>query len=156
MIKEAKILIVDSDLLSSIWISDYFTLDNLKMDYNLTNSSRDCFDFLDCLEDSEKPDLIILDVHLPDLDGFKTLERLKEHNDYGEIPVVMQSKVESFLDFELSQKLGAHLFLYKPLTLLSFKKITATLSQFFMTEENTKKYFLIDTQECSNCYKNKN
>ena len=35
-----------------------------------------------------KPDLILLDVYMPDIDGFEALSSLKNNNEYKDIPVV--------------------------------------------------------------------
>jgi signal transduction histidine kinase/CheY-like chemotaxis protein len=57
------------------------------------------------------PDLITLDVMMPEMDGWETLVRLKNNPKLANIPVVMSSIVE---DRHLAQTLGAADYLVKP------------------------------------------
>ncbi len=61
---------------------------------------------------SERPDLITLDIILPDLDGFEILQALKEDHSLKAIPVVILSIIE---DREEVFRLGAAGFLSKPI-----------------------------------------
>jgi putative two-component system response regulator len=40
------------------------------------------------IKEKEKPDLILLDVEMPDMDGFATIARLKEDSQLKHIPVI--------------------------------------------------------------------
>lgn len=55
----------------------------------------------------ELPDLIILDVMLPDEDGLKVLEKLKSNFVYSEIPVIIISAKTTELDRVKGLDLGA-------------------------------------------------
>ena len=75
------------------------------------------------LVESEKPDLILLDVLMPEMDGFETLEKLRV---YSKLPVVVFSAHISSRDQAL--QLGANDFLSKPFTPEQIeKKISAVL-----------------------------
>ena len=58
-----------------------------------------------------RPDIIVLDVMLPDVDGWELLTRLRQHPGMRTIPVVLCSVVR---EEELALALGATLFLSKP------------------------------------------
>jgi CheY-like chemotaxis protein len=64
---------------------------------------------------SELPDAIILDVRMPDLDGWQVCERLKNEPRTQAIPVIFLTAYSQKTDFEKSKKLKADLFLNKPL-----------------------------------------
>jgi CheY-like chemotaxis protein len=64
---------------------------------------------------SEAPDAIILDVRMPDLNGWQVCERLKKDPRTQAIPVIFLTAYSQKNEFERSQKLGADLFLTKPL-----------------------------------------
>jgi len=64
---------------------------------------------------SELPHAIILDVRMPDLNGWQVCERLKKDPRTAAIPVIFLTAYSQTTDFEKSKKLGADLFLNKPL-----------------------------------------
>ncbi|MEM2925673.1 MAG: response regulator [Methanocellales archaeon] len=65
------------------------------------DSGRECLKKLGI----EKPDLILLDILMPDMNGWQVLERIKENIEMGEIPVIMLSALlpeASALDKEIA------------------------------------------------------
>lgn len=80
----------------------------------------DYLDKRDKLQDEEggarpkQPRLILLDLHMPKMDGFKTLDRLQESPATAEIPVVVVSGTRSDDDMEKARAHGAHAILNKP------------------------------------------
>jgi len=65
------------------------------------------------LTQSEKPDLILLDLILPKLHGFGVLKRIKENPETKKIPVVILTNLESMQDIEKAMELGATNYLVK-------------------------------------------
>ena len=63
---------------------------------------------------SENPDLIILDVMLPGMDGYKVCRLLKFDQKYKRIPIIMLTAKGGKEDQDLSRQVGAELFLNKP------------------------------------------
>ena len=63
---------------------------------------------------SENPDLIILDVMLPGMDGYKVCRLLKFDQKYKHIPIIMLTAKGGKDDQDLSRQVGANLFLNKP------------------------------------------
>jgi CheY-like chemotaxis protein len=62
----------------------------------------------------ESPDLILLDVMMPEVDGWEALRRIQEHTGVGAIPVIMFSgKVNGESDEEARSR-GAQGFIGKP------------------------------------------
>jgi DNA-binding response OmpR family regulator len=60
-----------------------------------------------------KPNLILLDLILPKLDGFEVLEELKNDDQTKNIPVIVLTNLESAQDVEKSLALGAFSYLVK-------------------------------------------
>jgi len=60
-----------------------------------------------------KPDLILLDLILPKLDGFKVLERLKADPETESIPIIILTNLERAEDIGRALELGAKTYLVK-------------------------------------------
>lgn len=70
--------------------------------------------------DKEKPDLIVLDLMLPNIDGFEVLKRLKENHTLCQIPVIILSAKSSELDKVRGLDMGASDYITKPFGVLEF------------------------------------
>jgi DNA-binding response OmpR family regulator len=61
----------------------------------------------------QRPDLVLLDVIMPVMDGFEVLKALKAHRDTGSIPVVVYSGAASGANVQRARALGAADFIPK-------------------------------------------
>ena len=66
------------------------------------------------IADREHPDLIILDIMMPRLDGYQTCERLKASDATKDIPVVFLSAKAQESDIEKGKQYGVAAYLTKP------------------------------------------
>ena len=64
-------------------------------------------------ESESKPNLILLDLILPKMDGFEVLEELKKDDNTKDIPVIVLTNLESSQDIERALVLGANTYLVK-------------------------------------------
>ena len=62
---------------------------------------------------SEKPDIILLDLILPGIDGFEVLENIKKDSSLAQIPVIILSNLGQKEDIDRGLKLGADDYLIK-------------------------------------------
>ncbi|MFH0852270.1 MAG: response regulator [bacterium] len=60
-----------------------------------------------------KPDLVLLDLILPKMDGFEVLKKLKENPETSDIPVIVLTNLESPQDIEKALSGGATSYLVK-------------------------------------------
>jgi CheY-like chemotaxis protein len=63
---------------------------------------------------AETPDLVILDIMMPRLDGYQTAERLKSHDATKHIPVVFLSAKAQQSDIEKGKQYGVDEYITKP------------------------------------------
>ncbi len=73
-------------------------------------SGKDLFAGLEEL----KPDLIILDIMMPQMDGLKVLTRLRENSDTASIPVILLTAMVQQEDIFEGYKRGADYYITKP------------------------------------------
>ncbi len=76
------------------------------------------------LAETENPDLILLDVMLPELDGFEVCKRLKENEKFKNTPILMFTAKGLSSDIEKGEAVGADEYIVKP---FSGKALVATI-----------------------------
>ncbi len=62
----------------------------------------------------EKPDLILLDIIMPKMDGFEVLRNLKDDSNTKDIPVIMLTAKGQKVDRQKGEDLGAQDYIIKP------------------------------------------
>ncbi|WP_028771575.1 response regulator [Shewanella waksmanii] len=104
----AKILIIDDDP-----VCTGVLLAMLGDDYQVTtaNSGLGGIDLLD----STTPDLIFLDISMPQVNGYQVLKHLQQDSVKAQIPVVVISTLAEESDQEFAKKLGASDYVTKPI-----------------------------------------
>lgn len=101
------LLVDDSDVLRRI------TSFNLKKQGYEVVEARDGIEALEKLEEL-KPDLMILDIMMPRLDGFNVLKKMQENDEWKDIPVIVLTAKGGEEDEELALSLGAKKVMTKP------------------------------------------
>ena len=96
------------------------------LQYNLEKEGFDvitAYDGKEALEKIiEKPDLIVLDVMMPNMDGYEVCSRIRATNGFRETPIIFLTAKSSEMDEVKGLELGADDFIQKP---VSPKKIIA-------------------------------
>lgn len=72
------------------------------------------------------PDIVILDLRLPDMDGFAVLQQLQQHDIARVIPVIVVSANVAERAKREAMLLGAHAFIEKP---YDFRKLVAAIDR---------------------------
>jgi twitching motility two-component system response regulator PilG len=62
----------------------------------------------------EKPDLVLLDIMLPEIDGFEVCQRIKADPETQDLPVIMLTAKKSREDMARGEKVGADWYITKP------------------------------------------
>lgn len=105
---QARILIVDDEPLNIDYLEQ--ELEDLQF---VTLSAADGVEALEQVE-AEAPDLILLDIMMPRMDGFAVLERLKAEKKWRDIPVVVISAMTDLASIARGIEMGAEDYLPKP------------------------------------------
>ncbi len=70
---------------------------------------------LKLINDGLKPNMIILDVMMPDMDGFSVCKELKASKSTSNIPIIFVTALDDDANEEIGLKLGAVDYIYKPI-----------------------------------------
>jgi DNA-binding response OmpR family regulator len=62
----------------------------------------------------DPPDLVLLDIMLPEIDGFEVCQRIKQNEMTKHIPVIMLTAKKSREDMSRGEKVGADWYITKP------------------------------------------
>jgi two-component system, chemotaxis family, response regulator Rcp1 len=101
----------------------------------IANNGREA---LECLRKqgkfvaSPRPDLILLDLNLPVMDGREVLEQIKDDLDFKRIPVVILTTSKAEEDILRTYNLHANCYVTKPVDLDQFVKVVRSLEDFWL------------------------
>jgi CheY-like chemotaxis protein len=84
-------------------------------------------------ETVERPDLILLDLNLPKMDGHQVLAEVKSDPELRRIPVVVLTTSGSVEDVQRSYDLHANVFVTKPVDFDHFTEVVKQIDDFFLT-----------------------
>ena len=104
----AKILIVEDDLDVAEMLNAYFGVQGY--DVVTVNWGED--GVKSCIE--ERPDLVILDIRLPDIDGYEVAKRLRDDRRTKEVPIIFLTEKRDRADRLHGLELGADDYITKP------------------------------------------
>ena len=74
--------------------------------------------FFSALDKEQLPDLIVLDVMLPDLDGIEILKRIRKNPKTKDLPIIMATAKDAEIDKIQALDLGADDYLAKPFSMV--------------------------------------
>ncbi len=118
-----------------IWIVDD--------DEEMTRAVRLMLKLLDCeatgflgarlaaqaLVSGKRPDLMILDINMPEVSGLDLLEYLRRHAEWKNLPVIMLSTEAADVTVDRDMELGADGYVSKPVTIEELEKVMNTAFQ---------------------------
>lgn len=103
-----NILIVDDEL--SILVPIKFLLEKNDYQVDLAQSGKDALDKIS----QSKPDLILLDIMLPDLDGYEIFQMIRENPQWDDIKVIYLTAKNRDVDIAKGLNLGVDAYVTKP------------------------------------------
>lgn len=83
--------------------------------------------------DVPRPDLILLDLNLPKIDGREVLAEIKADDDFKRIPVVVLTTSQAEQDVLKSYSLHANCYITKPIDLSRFVEVVKSIENFWLS-----------------------
>ena len=102
------ILVVDDDTANLRMASHILTSENMRV--SCLKSGKDVMKYLR----QNRPDIILLDIHMPGMDGFETLAAIRENEETTDIPVIFLTADDDSDTETRGLKVGAMDFIKKP------------------------------------------
>ncbi|WP_217639340.1 response regulator [Salinihabitans flavidus] len=93
--------------------------------------------------DAPRPDLILLDLNLPRMDGREVLALIKADDKLKSIPTVILTTSEAEADIVKSYHLQANCYLSKPVELEVFEGLVKSINEFWLTRAKLPKVWQI-------------
>lgn len=113
-----RILIVDDDPPTRLFVRTVLLADKTPLDIVEAATGAQC---LQALESSPPPDLILLDVLLPDADGFELCKAMRKHG--IKCPIVFLTSKTALGDYTAGREAGGDSYLTKPLNRAALRSL---------------------------------
>nr|WP_315257002.1 response regulator [uncultured Flavobacterium sp.] len=139
------ITLADDDEDDRLFFIDAFEELKINTIVNTLNNGRELLNFLNHPE-TVLPNIIFLDLNMPILNGIECLKEIKLNDRFKEIVIAIYSTSSSDQDIEDTFVLGANIYIKKPSSFDSLKKILAeivTINWQYHTSGLNKENFLL-------------
>jgi CheY-like chemotaxis protein len=130
-----EILLVEDDQDDIFLTKKAFEQQNVLNNLHVVRDGVDAMTFLrqeDDHADAPRPDIILLDLNLPTMDGDEVLEAIEDEPDLSMIPVVVLTSSEAEEDIVRSYELNANAYLTKPVDFEGFMGVVESIDQFWI------------------------
>ena len=133
---EIQILLVEDNEGDILLTLEAFKEMKVKNTVTVVKDGVEAIDFLkkrSQTEDHSMPDLILLDINMPKLNGIEVLEFIKKDEKFRKIPVVMLTTSSSQEDISECYDKYANCFITKPLDFGKFMDVVEAVESFWFT-----------------------
>ena len=125
--KLANMLLIDDSLAEIVLSKAAFRRDHIYLNFSTVQGGEEALRYLSRgsgFEDSPVPDIILLDLNMPDMDGKEVLSYIRQDKSLHDIPVFIYSGSEAEQDIEEAKELGATHYMVKP---INYDKLSAAI-----------------------------
>lgn len=132
--RRLEILVVDDDDADALMITEALAGADSDSTVRRVVDGREALDYLrraGKFADANRPDLILLDLNMPRMDGRETLEAIKTDDDLKAIPVVILTTSGAGADIVSSYQHRANAYVTKPFGLDDFEATVRQIDKFY-------------------------
>lgn len=136
---------VEDNALDVLLTESIMKRNRIKIDLTIFHDGEECLNHLRSGNQptpENKPDLVLLDLNLPKIDGREVLKFIKNDPELQSVPVVILSGSSAENDINDTRELGALTYLVKPLDVPALENITKLANSLSLLEENTTRYLV--------------
>lgn len=134
-LKDVHILLVEDNEGDVVLTLDAFEESKIKTQISVVKNGQDALDFLfqrGSYEKAEKPDLILLDINIPIINGQEVLQEIKSDERIKKIPVLMLTTSSNEKDISTAYQNHANSYIIKPIEFEDFLKAVFKIEEFWL------------------------
>ena len=79
-----------------------------------------------------RPDLILMDLRMPNFNGFEFLQIVKKDPRFASIPVIVMTGSDEETDIAQAYKLMANCYIVKPVNFVKYKRVVSVINDFWL------------------------
>lgn len=133
--KQVHILLVEDNDGDIVLTLDAFEESKIKTQISVVKNGQNALDFLfkrGSFEKSEKPDLILLDINIPIINGLDVLQEIKSDEILKKIPVIILTTSSNEKDINKAYQNHANSYIIKPIEFEDFLKAVLKIEEFWL------------------------
>ena len=135
-LKFIQVLLIEDDPQDVEITKEVMELSKMKININVVNNGVEALSYMrreNGYTKAIRPDLILLDLNMPKMNGTEFLDEIKKDVDFKMIPVVVLTTSKADEDIIKSYKLGASCYITKPVGLDQFQQVVQAVDNFWFT-----------------------
>lgn len=130
-----EILLVEDNPGDADLVVEVLEDSRVRNELSIVEDGEEAMDFLyknGKFSDSQRPDLILLDLNLPKMDGREVLEKIKSDSEFRRIPIVVLTTSKAEEDILRSYDLHANAYIAKPVDINQFINVIRIFEDFWL------------------------
>jgi len=134
-----EILLVEDNLGDITLMKEILKMSKFPVRLNVARNGAEALDYLyheGSHPDSREPDLILLDLNLPKVDGREVLAQIKRDSQLGHIPTLVMTSSKNEADVLEAYKNNANFYIVKPMDMEHYMVIMKYLEDFWITRKD--------------------
>jgi CheY-like chemotaxis protein len=134
--RPVEILLVEDDEGDVLLTTEALEASKITNNMHVARNGEEALAFLrrgEGFADVPRPDIVLLDLNLPRVDGREVLAQLKDDPDLRRIPIVVLTTSEAEEDILRSYDLHANAYVTKPVDFERFLHVIQSIDEFFVT-----------------------
>jgi DNA-binding response OmpR family regulator len=126
---ELSVLLIEDNPADVFLVKEALRTHAVKFDMNWISDGEQALRAIDHFTPAAPPDIVVLDLNLPKVDGKELLARIRQNSIFNKTPVVILTSSDSPADRVEAAALGATCYIQKPPTLNEFLALGGAIKE---------------------------
>lgn len=133
--KQVHILLVEDNEGDIVLTKEAFEESKIGTRISVAKNGQEALDFLNQVNNfvsAERPDLILLDINIPVINGLEVLKEIKENEKLKKIPVIILTTSNNQKDINIAYQNYANSYVVKPIEMQDFLNAVLRIEEFWL------------------------